>query len=167
MRQLTDIEIGRIKILTENSVELTLIEPTRNGLEKSILDATIPVSNYLREKGVHDYSEQNQGTENKVQIEALLISSSHTIPSTASLYRPETKKGDNRIWFKGLASYSNPNDILSIFFFNDHLYVLNITQIDIYNILQLPTNSPLKEVLSAINIDSTAIALELLNLIRD
>jgi hypothetical protein len=40
MRQLTTVEINRIKLLTEKSVELTLIEPTENGLQKSIMDAT-------------------------------------------------------------------------------------------------------------------------------
>ena len=40
MRPLSSTEINRIKLLTENSVELTLIEPTQNGLEKSIMDAT-------------------------------------------------------------------------------------------------------------------------------
>lgn len=167
MRQLTDLEIGRIKILTENSVELTLIEPTRNGLEKSIMDATVPVSNYLREKGVHDFLIQNQGTEHKVLIDSYFIRNSDTISSLASLYRPVTKKGDNRIWFKGLGSYANPNDILAIFFFDAHLYVLNITQIDIGIILQSALNTPLKEILSTINVDSNAIALELLGLIRN
>lgn len=167
MRQLTDIEISRLKILTENSVELTLIEPTRNGLEKSIMDATVPICNYLREKGVHDYFNQNQGTENKVQIESILILSDDTISSIASLYRPVTKKGDPRIWFKGLGSYANPNDILAIFFFDVKLFVLNITQIDIHSILNLTTNSPLKDIVSTINFDSSAVALELLDLIRN
>ena len=45
MRQLSTVEIDRIKLLTENSVELALIEPTQNGLEKSIMDATGSVRN--------------------------------------------------------------------------------------------------------------------------
>jgi hypothetical protein len=166
MRQLTDIEIGRIKVLTENSVELALIEPTKNGLEKSIMDATVPICNFLRQKGVHDYFSQNQGTENKVLINSILIRANDTIPSIASLYRPVTKKGDPRIWFKGLGLYSNPNDILALFFFDGNLCVLNITQIDISSILHLSTNSPLKDILSTINFDSSVIALELLDLIR-
>ena len=48
MRQLTSIEIDRIKILTENSVELCLIEPTETGLVKSIMDATGSVRNFLK-----------------------------------------------------------------------------------------------------------------------
>jgi len=34
MRQLTILEINRIKLLTEKSVEFCLIEPTGTGLEK-------------------------------------------------------------------------------------------------------------------------------------
>jgi hypothetical protein len=36
MRALTDIEIRRIEILTEKSVEITLIEPTATGLENQL-----------------------------------------------------------------------------------------------------------------------------------
>ena len=73
MRQLTSIEIERIKILTENSVELCLIEPTETGLVKSIMDATGPVRIYLKDNNIHDYSVQKQGPENKVLVESCLI----------------------------------------------------------------------------------------------
>jgi len=46
MRQLSGIEINRIKLLTEKSVELCLIEPAETGLEKSIMDATGSVRTY-------------------------------------------------------------------------------------------------------------------------
>ena len=55
MRQLTTLEIERIKILTENSVELCLIEPTETGLVKSIMDATGSVRNFLKSKKIHDF----------------------------------------------------------------------------------------------------------------
>jgi len=48
MRQLTTLEINRIKLLTENSVELTLIQPTETGLLKSIMDATGSVRAFLK-----------------------------------------------------------------------------------------------------------------------
>ena len=73
MRQLTPIEIERIKILTENSVELCLIEPTETGLVKSIMDATGSVRNYLKSKNIHNFELQNQGQENKIQIISKLI----------------------------------------------------------------------------------------------
>ena len=50
MRQLTIQEEEKLKVLTENSISLTLIEPTETGLKKSIMDATGSVRNYLRNK---------------------------------------------------------------------------------------------------------------------
>ena len=101
MRELTNIEIDRIKILTENAVELSLIEPTQTGLVKSIMDATGSVRNFLKSKKIHDFGLQNQGQESKVQIVSKLIEDDKFVDSIASLYRPNTKNGDPRIWFKG------------------------------------------------------------------
>ena len=46
MRKLTTTEQEKIKLLTKNQVSLTLIEPTKTGLKKSIMDATGSVRNY-------------------------------------------------------------------------------------------------------------------------
>ena len=148
MRQLTPIEIDRIKILTENSVELCLIEPTETGLVKSIMDATGSVRNFLKTKGIHNFELQNQGQESKVQITSKLIDSDKVINSLASLYRPNTKNGDPRIWFKGLGNYSKANDILGIIEFDGILYVLNITQIDLSKLLNSNILNPLKELVN-------------------
>jgi len=97
MRLLTESEEGKLKVLIENSVSLTLIEPTENGLKKSIMDATGTVRNYLKSNEVHDYSLQGQGPESKIILEALIYSDFTTYKSKVSLYRPKTKKGDPRI----------------------------------------------------------------------
>lgn len=166
MRQLTDIEIDRIRILTENSVELTLIEPTGNGLDKSIMDATGSVRSYLKSKNIHDFGEQKQGPESKIQIDSFLIKKDEVLKSVASLYRPNTKKGDPRIWFKGLGSYAKANDILGIIEFQKSLYVLNITQLDLDNLLSSDIVNPLKELVSEIKKSSNQIAEELLNMLN-
>lgn len=166
MRQLTPIEIDRIKILTENSVELCLIEPTETGLVKSIMDATGSVRNFLKSKGIHNFELQNQGQESKVQITSKLIDSDKVINSIASLYRPNTKNGDPRIWFKGLGNYSKPNDILGIIEFDGILYVLNITQIDLSKLLNSSILNPLKELVNEINQISNEVADELLILLN-
>ena len=162
MRQLNPIEIKRIKLLTENSIELTLIEPTRTGLEKSIMDATGSVRNFLKEKNIHDYNNQNQGPDYKVQIPSSLIAEQNIIPSVASLYRPVTKTGDPRIWFKGLGNYAKSNDILGIFVFESKLIVLNITTIDIDYLLDSDSINPLKEIVNTIRNNANEIADELL-----
>lgn len=166
MRHLTPIEIERIKILTENSVELCLIEPTETGLVKSIMDATGSVRNYLKSKNIHDFALQNQGQESKIQITSKLIDTDKSVNSIASLYRPNTKNGDPRIWFKGLGNYSKANDILGIIEFDGILYVLNITQIDLEKLLNSNIYNPLKELIEEINHISNEVADELLILLN-
>jgi len=166
MRLLTFSEIRNLKILTENSVEFTLIEPTKTGLEKSIMDATAPIRIYLKEKGIHDYSQQGQGQGCKFIIRSTLIGNAGTITSSASLYRPETKKGDPRIWFKRFNEYSNANDIVAIIAFNKELFLLNITQLDVEKLISENISNPLKELVSEIRFSSNLIADELLSLLR-
>ncbi len=165
MRQLTTLEINRIKLLTEKSVELCLIEPTETGLEKSIMDATGSVRNYLKSKDIHDYELQNQGPVSKIQITSFLLAPSELINSVASLYRPNTKKGDPRIWFKGLGSYSKANDILGIIAFEGKLYVLNITQLDLQKLIESNNSNPLQELVNEISDVSNEVANELLDLL--
>ena len=166
MRQLSKTEIERIKLLTEKSVEVALIEPTGTGLEKSIMDATGSVRAYLRNKNIHDYELQKQGQENKVQVKAYLIGSIGLTQSVASLYRPNTKKGDPRIWFKGLGAYAKANDILGIISFENELYIVNVTQLNFEKLINGITNNPLKELVDEISSLSREVADELLMLLR-
>ncbi|MDD2987290.1 MvaI/BcnI family restriction endonuclease [Flavobacterium sp.] len=166
MRQLTAIEIDRIKLLTEKSVELCLIEPTETGLKKSIMDATGSVRTYLQTKSIHDFTQQKQGQDYKVFVKSTLISSFGIIPSSASLYRPITKNGDPRIWFKGLGNYAVANDILGIIEFDNELFVINITQLDLAKLLDEVSSNPLKELVNEINSISNEVSLELLGLLN-
>jgi hypothetical protein len=166
MRQLTETEINRIKLLTENSVELTLIEPTETGLIKSIMDATGSVRTYLKAKELHNFEIQKQGQESKVLINSVLVKDDGFISSVASLYRPNTKKGDPRIWFKGLGAYAKANDILGIIEFQKTLYVLNITKLNLENLLSVSVSNPFKELISEIKHTSNEIADELLYKLR-
>ena len=166
MRQLTTLEINRIKILTEKSVELCLIEPTGTGLEKSIMDATGSVRTYLKASNIHDFELQKQGQENKIQINSFLISFNEFVKSVSSLYRPNTKKGDPRIWFKGLGNYSKANDILGIIAFGNELYVLNITQLDLHKLIESKISNPLQDLVNEINQISNEVADELLVLLN-
>jgi hypothetical protein len=166
MRQLTELEISRLKILTENSVQFTLIEPTATALEKSIMDATGPVRDYLKSQNVHDYQQQEQGKENKILIQSQIVAADKLSSSNASLYRPDTKKGDPRIWFTGLKHFASSNDILGIIAFDGNLYVLNITRLDIEQLINSDNNNPIKEIVNEINNTSKAISDELLLLLK-
>ncbi|OYZ51447.1 MAG: hypothetical protein B7Y11_13640 [Sphingobacteriia bacterium 24-36-13] len=166
MRQLSEEEKSRIKILTEKSVEICLIEPTSTGLEKSIMDATGSVRSYLKDKNIHDFLLQSQGQESKIQVASFFIHDNSLVNSIASLYRPNTKKGDPRIWFKGLTSYASPNDILGILAFDCVLYVINITKLDLHTLIQKDRDNPLKEIVNTIYNNSNEVSIELLGLLN-
>jgi hypothetical protein len=166
MRQLSIVEINRIKLLTENSVELTLIEPTKTGLGKSIMDATGPVRSYLKRKLIHNYNCQKQGQSHKIFITSHFVETGSLVRSTASLYRPASKNGDPRIWFKSLSIYVKANDILGIIAFDNELYVLNITRIDVEMLLKSKIVNPLQDLVANIKFTSNFVADELLGLLK-
>ena len=162
MRVLTVIEQEKIKLLTKNQVSLTLIEPTETGLKKSIMDATTQVRNYLEENKIHDFNSQTQGPNNKVIVEALLYDDKTVKKSKASLYRPITKNGDPRVWFYGLTSYAEPNDIIGIIAFKSKLHVFNLTQISIDSF----SKSPFKELIEEISQLESEVSSDLLDKLR-
>lgn len=167
MRALTLSEQSKIKLLTKNQVSLALIQPTETGLKKSIMDATGSVRNFLNLNNIHDYDIQGQGPESKVQIDTKIYEDFQTINSTASLYRPQTKKGDPRIWFSGLTKVANPNDIIALIFYSESFHVFNLTQLNVESLLSSNLMNPLKELVSEINGKADEIAIELLTMLRN
>jgi hypothetical protein len=166
LRQLTDIERSRLKRLTGESVDVTLIQPTRTGLEKSILDATAAVRNYLRENDLHDYDLQQQGTDHRIYLEGDLMEAGLVRPSRVSLYRPETKNGDPRIWFRGLPQYALPDDMIAITAHEGRLIVINLTRIDLDHILDVQRQGALWDIIQQIKGEATSVSRELLARLR-
>lgn len=167
MRKLTISEQNKIKILTKNQVSLTLIEPTANGLKKSIMDATGTVRNFLKNENIHDYDLQSQGPLNKVVIPTIIHTGFQTIKSQASLYRPITKKGDPRIWFYNMTKIAVANDIIAISYFDDSFQIFNLTQLDIEVFINSSIQNPLQDLINEINNSENEIALELLGMLRE
>lgn len=167
MRALSRSEIKNLETLTEYSVEVCLIEPTETGLKKSIMDATAQVRNYLKKCCLHDFEQQNQGQQSKIVAEGFIYTDSQIIYSKVSLYRPNTKKGDPRIWFSGLPKYAEANDILVLLCFNSQIHVLNITKFNLARIVSSPIRTPLKELIEEIYYQENSIADELLMLLRN
>lgn len=166
LRQLTDIERSRLKRLTGQSVDVTLIQPTRTGLEKSILDATAAVRNYLRENDLHDYDLQQQGTDHRIYLEGHLMEAGLVHSSRVSLYRPETKNGDPRIWFRGLPQYALPDDMLAVTAHEGRLIVINLTRIDLDHVLDVQRHGALWDVIQQIKGEATSVSQELLARLR-
>ena len=136
MLNLSNIDVAEtLRAFSDAGVDCTFLVPTQTGLEKSILDATETVRAWLNENGVHNYSAQGQGQDNKVQIDSLIISGGQVVEATASLYRPETKSGDPRIWFGRLGQYADPSDLLAICKVGRKLLVVNCSKNDLRRLL--------------------------------
>lgn len=159
MRKFNEFEEQNIKFLTQKNIEYTLVQITETGFKKSILDATEPMRLYFKNCGMHDFSQQLQGQDNKViQPSAILDSTSIFLTST-SLYRPETKKGDPRIWTNNLKRYCAPNDIFLMTYHQGNLYVVNLTKIDIAKVCNSNIITPLKKLV----IDANKLAMSTAN----
>ncbi len=153
--------------LTSAAIEFVLIQPTATGLGKSILDATAAVRNFLREKGLHDYEHQGKGArEHGEVLRASLFDQNRHIESRASLYRPETKNGDPRIWFSGLPRFAGADDMLAIAVHDGTLVVFNLTRTDICDVLENRRPGPLLAVLDDLSRQATFVADELLGKLR-
>lgn len=117
-----------LELLTRHDIDAALLVPTTTGLEKSIMDATEEIRGYLSEKAFHDYAVQGQGPEAKVVRDAYFVTDTGLEPTRVSLYRPQTKSGDPRIWL-GEATRRNaePFNLLALVVLGDDLYVANLS----------------------------------------
>ena len=128
MLAMSDINIEQfIPLFAEAGIPVAFLVPTPTGYDKSIMDAIGTVRDLLKEEGIHDYETQGQGPEAKILCPAYFVTSCELVETQASLYRPKTKKGDPRIWFKNLRQYCKPCNLLSLFVFEKKIYVLNLS----------------------------------------
>lgn len=146
-------------------VPVAFLVPTPTGFGKSIMDATFSVRKLLFDAGVHDYSSQLQGPENKVLMETYLVSPNTLIKTETSLYRPRTKLGDPRIWIYKLKQYCSPCNLLALTILGKKLYVFNLSNPSIGT--SLISGGFCKDVLDEISQQKNAIANELLGKLRE
>lgn len=116
-----------VKALARHGVEATYLVPTETGLRKSILDAHALVRDYLSAKGIHDYDAQGKGQAAKVKVPATVITPRGPAEAAASLYRPETKDGDPRIWVGRLGEHAAPGNVVALVAAGDRLVVANLS----------------------------------------
>jgi len=155
-----------IRLLGEIGVEAGYLSPTPTGLVKSIMDAHAPLRAYLRDKGLHDYALQDQGQEHKRSVDATIIGVTGTVVTTASIYRPNTKTGDPRIWVHRLRPYVSPHDLIAVIVQNSGLLVLNISNPEMRRALADPFSLVRSVIKSAEDLMSP-VALELLGKLRE
>ncbi len=169
MRPYNAFETKNIKFLVNKSIDFTTLEITETGLRKSIMDATAPVRTYLKDKGIHDYSAQQQGIENKRLINTILLTEYFCHQTKTSLYRPITKKGDPRLWVNKVSGleFLHANDIFALMAYNGILYAVNLTQVDISKTYHSAIVTPMRDIIDKISIGKRSVSEELLGLIRE
>ncbi len=114
-----------LSIFRTEELQVSLLVPTETGLEKSIMDATHELREFLSKFGIHNFDNQKQGTSNKKLVETTLISQDKFFETKTSLYRPETKNGDPRIWVYELRKHASQGDLLAFLYTKDRLIVIN------------------------------------------
>mgnify|MGYP006049882153 FL=1 len=149
------------------NVKFTQVQITATGLKKSILDATTPMRTYFKENNVHDYALQNKGQDNKVIIKTYILTEYKEIETQTSLYRPETKDGDPRLWIYRLKETTEADDIHAIIAPTPtSLFVINLTKVDIVKCCESSLVNPIQDLISVFYHSSNLISNELLAILR-
>ena len=151
--------------LAKLGVEFSIFEPTLTGFNKSILDATHPVRVHFELEEYHYYWDQQQGPDYKVVKLGTLLTRQEKIPTRVSLYRPITKKGDPRMWFRNLAKISEPEDQVAIIILDNHINLINISTNDIEKIIY-ENNCYISGFLSTFIVSHSTISNELLSKLK-
>ncbi len=141
--------------------DFATFEPTATGLKKSILDATQPVRTLFSEAGFHGYDSQGQGPDHKIIKKAIFISPDQIIETTVSLYRPNTKSGDPRMWFRGLGKFAEAGAQVSLSIAGDDLLLINLSNVDLHE-----DNSPVIAKLLELIPNDSSVAQELLEKLK-
>jgi hypothetical protein len=144
-----------------HGVETSLISPTATAMGKSIMDATAPFRDFLAAVGIHDFAAQKQGEDHKRLLPAEYVFNDKLKPTKISLYRPEAKEGDPRVWFYGLKQYAAPNDVLALIKANGKLYIVNASDTQLLQSLGNPA-SPLGSIVASISGTLSPVAATLL-----
>ena len=107
MLKKSDIDLGETSsALLQLGHDISFLVPTKTALDKSIIDAHDSLRAFLKRNNIHDYEKQTQGV--KEYIRANFITDEGCVEVKVSLYRPETKNGDPRIWIYGLCNLAAP-----------------------------------------------------------
>ena len=165
----TDTPISTVlPIFVDRSVDVAFIVPTPTGLEKSYFDATQSVRSFFVRQQYHDYREQLQGArENGRHLKGYLVCPERLIETEVSLYRPKTKGGDPRIWLGAkVKAYCHPFNLLALTVWGGALYVFNMSNPKLVCSM-LQTGSVAGDLMAAMAVGESEIALELLAKLRD
>lgn len=142
--------------------KVSFLVPTETSLVKSIMDATKDFREFLSSQNLHIYEDQQQGTKNKKLIETILISKNQIYKTQTSLYRPQTKDGDPRLWIYELSKHSKGGDLLAVLISENKLIVINCSNSNLNELENILINDA--EILS---FNTSLISDELLTKLKD
>jgi hypothetical protein len=118
------------RLLAPLGVTASYIAPTPTALHKSIIDATECVRTCLRRAGIHDFDQQPKGQHHKKIVESEVFSCGSQRRMKMSLYRPETKDGDPRMWISHLGDVVRSHNLLALIPTDRSVIVLNMSDAD-------------------------------------
>jgi hypothetical protein len=165
-RPLSRKESGNLACINDAGFASALLFITQVGLQKSILDAVDPVRRLLQSEGIHDYALQHQGKDDKRTLPCTVHTNDGEFVTTASLYRPLTKKGDPRIWFSKFGSQASANDVCAVFAYRGQIHILNLTTSDLSERMSAATKDDLTSFFISRASRAGSVATELLNALR-
>lgn len=167
MRAFNDFEIANFRVLSNLGIRYTTFQTYWTSLDKGYFDAIAPIRAFFQEEGIHDYSLQGQGQTNKEFRDGYLLTNETLIPAKASLYRPNTKHGDPRLWFSKLNNYAHADDIFAMFHIGQALYIINVTRTNVLSCIEAELNNPIKEILTSLQSQVMEVSQELLGKFKD
>jgi hypothetical protein len=131
-----------------HGVAAGLVSPTATAIAKGIMDATAEFRDFLLVEDIHNFAIQAQGEDHKQRLPAEYVHPDGFEATTISLYRPQTKSGDPRVWFYGLKTYAAPDDVLALIRASGRLYIINASNPGLFGTLGNP-DSPVGSVVAA------------------
>lgn len=140
----------------KHGLEAGYFVPTETGMTKSIVDANEGIRRFLKSKSLHDFELQKQGPAHKKLITVKLVFPDRTVDHEMSLYRPQTKKGDPRIWIRRLGEYARPFNLIALIVATSGvIHVVNCSRADVWASRSHP-KSPLNRLLNEAGKSSVA-----------
>ena len=141
MLKTADVSLTEVlAFFSTRGIEVAFLVPTETGMAKSIMDATSSVREFLKLAGIHDFETQPQGQEHKKLVPAEIVTAAGLYRTEVSLYRPVTKKGDPRIWIRGLGNHARAGNVLALVAKGDGtLLVINASNAGMVAGVQYPT----------------------------
>ena len=166
-RPLSESESRNLAAINSSGCTSILLFVTATGLQKNILDATEPMRRMFLREGIHDYTTQAQGPENKVIKPTRVLGSLSNEQTSVSLYRPKTKTGDPRLWFSEFKRFANPDDVCAVFVHEGLIHLLNLTRSTVASDLERGVFSYAAQLIQDLGERRGSVTRELLTLLRE